>query len=1156
MNLEPILQHLNPQQKEAVTSDPNEPLLIIAGCGSGKTTVLISRIAYLISQGIQPKEILAITFTKKASEEMKERVTRLFEKFNEVNTQSLNNSKVGDGCKDLITCTFHSLGLSILREQKRSLSTIGLKPGFLIYGEKEQHQLLLECVEDFNKTYCLNLPSDNGSSSKSLLDPNSPPQGRRGIISSTTKDLKHLIKYIRKQKAKGVSPTDIDLINKTLNSSIFKEEDSQRLMELYEDRSKKIIYSLFASKMLHSNAIDYCDMILKSIKLLELNKNLLLNYRRRWKYLLVDEYQDIDRSQFTLIRLLCEHSGKVTIVGDDDQCIYSFRGADSSNFQSFISLFDNKEKENDFNNLTSNSNSNNNNDNDNNNNNNNNSNSKFTSNDNNTKNNTNKTSSNQSNNKNINNNSDQQQNQNLEDFDAFDVFDVFDDFDDITNINKDNFTQENNNSNTFNNNLTKNNNLNTNNNVNQKKFKLNQVKLIQNYRSTKRIVSNLNRVIRENTKRISKTLITENEVGNKILIRKFQNEKREAKFVVSEIRKILKSGKFQPYEIAVLFRSKHMLYSLNKEFKKYKGTIPIAKKSTKKALAYSSRNEVVDFCSILTIITQRNFSKSFDSLLQNEKNVGAKFIRELNRFAKQSKLDNFTAANLICRQSQLKICQDSFFKTKKRVTILSKLLDPFNKINHLISEKMISGNFQNDKNELLNSIINIVINFLTKRYESSKDYDKIIEKSSNSDIEPNSGSGSGSDSNSNSDTEMETDSENNKKDSGSEFDINERKKKFEDKENNNIETDNDYSPEKNNNKNKFKKVGMPNLMKLNTRQSIAFLRNRFLNTTIIYPKLTEIKHKNNFHAFVIEKMKEFIDSFILDIKEGNSDPRKKTGNVTLTTVHQSKGLEWGVVFVVRLNNGDFPILKLKKLTMKEKNDQQFLDNLLEEERRLFYVAISRAKKKLYLSYLDIKSKGPSLFFGQLNPMTINEINVEEEQEQLLKVKNKKKNIKKKKRGKKGKESPKKFQRVRYHKNNKISNKKRKSNISKSLYRSNTLQPIKQYPLSSIKRTSSLDHNTQIRKTYNRFTKSSQLLQNSSNSGFGGFVSAKSKVPPKKNQNNSLNAFKSAKKIIGNNFQFNNTNSKSLRNNNKNNCRYQKKKNNDLTLDHFFNVRKN
>ncbi|KAJ6252084.1 uvrd / recb / pcra DNA helicase family member [Anaeramoeba flamelloides] len=1129
MNLQPILQHLNPQQKEAVTSDPNEPLLIIAGCGSGKTTVLISRIAYLISQGVQPKEILAITFTKKASEEMKERVTRLFEKFNQTNRQSQNNNKVGDSCKDLLTCTFHSLGLLILREQQRSLSTIGLKPGFLIYGEKEQHKLLMECIGDFNQKYCLNLSSGKESFSKSSLDLNSQPQGKRGIISSTSKDLKHLIKYIRKQKAKGVSPTDIDLINKTLNSSIFKEENSQRLMELYEDRSKQIIYSLFTSKMLHSNAIDFCDMILKSTKLLKLNKGLLLNYRRRWQYLLVDEYQDIDRSQFELIRLLCEHSGKVTIVGDDDQCIYSFRGADSSNFQSFISLFDNQEKENDHNNLNNNTTTNNDNKNRNN---------KSTNNDNNTQNTTNKKASIPSNNKNINNNNnDQQQKQNLEDFDEFndfDEFDVFDDFDDIINIPEDNFTQDNNNSNTFNNNLNKNNNLNTNSNVNQKKFKLNQVKLIQNYRSTKRIVSNLNRVIRENTKRISKTLITENEEGGKILIRKFQNEKLEAKFVVSEIRKILKSGKFQPYEIAVLFRSKHMLYSLNKEFKKYKNTLPISKKSAKKGIPYSSRNEVVDFCSILTIITQRNFSKCFDSLLQNEKNVGPKFISELNRFAKQSKLDNFTAANLICRQSLLKICQDSFFRTKKRVTILFKLLEPFNKINHLISEKMLSGNFQNDKNELLNSIIDTVSNFLIKRYESSKDYDKIIEKSSNSDLETN--SNSNSDSDSDSDKKIEAETDNNKADSDSDSDSNERKTKFEDKENNNQRN---Y----NNTEKKIPKSELPNLFKLNIRQSIGFLKNHFLNSTIVYPKLTEIKHNNNFHIFVIEKIKEFIDAFNLDIEEESNYTKKKTGKITLTTVHQSKGLEWGVVFVVRLNNGDFPVLKLNKLTMQEKNDQKFLDNLLEEERRLFYVAISRAKKKLYLSYLNIKSKGPSLFFEQLNPITIDEINEEQEQEQLLKLKNKQ-----------NQKNAKKFQRVRHHKNKTRYNKKRRKNDTKSLHRSNTVQIIKEYPQSNVRRASPLDQNPQIKKNYNRFTKSSQLINNSSNSGFGGFVSAKSKVPSNKIQKKTFAGFKSASTIIGNHSQFNNNNTNTFNNRQNRNCNYNDNKNNKKN-NNFFRNRK-
>lgn len=268
MNKEELINGLNDKQKEAVLATDG-PCLVIAGAGSGKTKVLTHKIAYDIESGIKPWNILAITFTNKAANEMKERIEKL----------------IGDAAKDLWMGTFHSICVRILR---RYIDRIGYKTDFVIFDTSDQKTLIKECLKT--------LKVDD----KIFTD--------RGVLSEISNGKNEMLE----PKVYGVK-----------YAGDFRKKTIAEIYELYQRRLRE------------NNAIDFDDIINFTIKILSENPDVLDYYTEKFKYILVDEYQDTNKAQFTLVSLLASKYGNVTAVGDNDQGIYSFRGADISNILNF-----------------------------------------------------------------------------------------------------------------------------------------------------------------------------------------------------------------------------------------------------------------------------------------------------------------------------------------------------------------------------------------------------------------------------------------------------------------------------------------------------------------------------------------------------------------------------------------------------------------------------------------------------------------------------------------------------------------------------------------------------------------------------------------------------------------------------------------------------
>ena len=264
-----LLKGLNDKQYEAVVNTEG-PCLVIAGAGSGKTKVLTHKIAYLIGEkGAKPWDIIAITFTNKAANEMKERIATL----------------VGEVAKDIWMGTFHSICVRILR---RFIDRIGFDTSFIIFDTSDQRTLIKNCLKDLNI-------DDKMFTDRSVLSE----------ISNAKNEMLELEQY--RARANGD----------------FRKEKIANIYELYQKRLKE------------NNAIDFDDIINYTIKILMENPDVLEYYANKFKYVLVDEYQDTNKAQFTLITLFASKNGNITVVGDNDQGIYSFRGADISNILNF-----------------------------------------------------------------------------------------------------------------------------------------------------------------------------------------------------------------------------------------------------------------------------------------------------------------------------------------------------------------------------------------------------------------------------------------------------------------------------------------------------------------------------------------------------------------------------------------------------------------------------------------------------------------------------------------------------------------------------------------------------------------------------------------------------------------------------------------------------
>ena len=267
--MEEILKGLNDKQYEAVVNTEG-PCLVIAGAGSGKTKVLTHKIAYLVGEKkVLPWNILAITFTNKAANEMKERIEGL----------------VGDSAKDMWVGTFHSICVRILR---KFIDRIGFDSSFIIFDTSDQKTLVKQCLKD--------LQIDE----KLFSD--------RAVISE-------------------ISNAKNDMLEP--EAYVVKAHGDFRREKIAE------VYTLYQRRLKENNAIDFDDIINYTIKILSENVDILEYYSNKFKYILVDEYQDTNKSQFTLVTMLASKHGNITAVGDNDQGIYSFRGADISNILNF-----------------------------------------------------------------------------------------------------------------------------------------------------------------------------------------------------------------------------------------------------------------------------------------------------------------------------------------------------------------------------------------------------------------------------------------------------------------------------------------------------------------------------------------------------------------------------------------------------------------------------------------------------------------------------------------------------------------------------------------------------------------------------------------------------------------------------------------------------
>jgi DNA helicase II / ATP-dependent DNA helicase PcrA len=273
-----FLSQLNPQQREAVTTGDG-PLLILAGAGSGKTRVIAHRIAYLIAErNVWPRNILAVTFTNKAAEEMRNRVSKLIE-------------GLELGSAPLIS-TFHSLCVRILRRDIEALNA-GYTRSFTIYDQDDTVRLTRNCIRDLG-----------------LDDKQLTPRSVQSAISAA--------------KNRG---EDAESFTSRAQFVDERRASIARVFQLYEERLQR------------NNALDFDDLLIKTVRLLRDVQEVRERYNDRFRYLLVDEYQDTNQLQFALIRLLTEKQQNICVVGDPDQSIYRWRGADITNILKFEEHF-------------------------------------------------------------------------------------------------------------------------------------------------------------------------------------------------------------------------------------------------------------------------------------------------------------------------------------------------------------------------------------------------------------------------------------------------------------------------------------------------------------------------------------------------------------------------------------------------------------------------------------------------------------------------------------------------------------------------------------------------------------------------------------------------------------------------------------------------
>jgi len=260
-----LLSNLNPSQKEAVTWPPVRPLLVLAGAGSGKTRILTHRIAYLIGHGVPAFNILGVTFTNKAAQEMRNRIEKLV-------------------AQRVWVSTFHTTCLRILRQDGPAME---LDRNFIIYDEYDQLQVIKECVAELK-----------------LNEKDVNPKAVREEI----------------QRSKDYLVTPAQYLAKA--------------MDLFGDSSGKV-YQLYEARMKRLKACDFGDLIMKTVVLFDKHPEVLKTWQNRFQHILIDEYQDTNHAQYRFVKHLASAHRQITVVGDPDQSIYGWRGADIKNILNF-----------------------------------------------------------------------------------------------------------------------------------------------------------------------------------------------------------------------------------------------------------------------------------------------------------------------------------------------------------------------------------------------------------------------------------------------------------------------------------------------------------------------------------------------------------------------------------------------------------------------------------------------------------------------------------------------------------------------------------------------------------------------------------------------------------------------------------------------------
>ncbi|HED05369.1 MAG TPA: DNA helicase [Ignavibacteria bacterium] len=263
-----VLKTLNENQKNAVEYDSG-PHIIVAGAGSGKTRVLTYKIAYLIDQGYAPESLLALTFTNKAANEMKERIREL----------------VGTKAEKIWMGTFHSIFARILRIEAKDLN---YQNNFSIYDAEDSLSLVSNIITN------LNIDLEN----------------------ITSNSVKHRISYLK-------------------NHMILPNEFKEKFIDSFIDEKVAEIFEEYENRLTINNAMDFEDLLLKPIELFNAKPKILQKYKKKFAYLLVDEFQDTNLAQYELLKLLTPKEGKICVVGDDAQSIYSWRGANIANMLNF-----------------------------------------------------------------------------------------------------------------------------------------------------------------------------------------------------------------------------------------------------------------------------------------------------------------------------------------------------------------------------------------------------------------------------------------------------------------------------------------------------------------------------------------------------------------------------------------------------------------------------------------------------------------------------------------------------------------------------------------------------------------------------------------------------------------------------------------------------